>query len=613
MHVLDVSHWSATSAVGRRGRDICISDIYLQQQLERCVLWSILVDVALYVLCLVITAFYLYLLSCKDILAGSDIPVTYQAQQQVQPRCTNSPDKLNEPLWCAGVYDEAVEVLFDREFIGGSPLNGRVNGKCGAYVPRDLLLNTTHPGTQPLNKSSAPQMARAGGGVGGHYGGTGESRARPTSAQITAGSQSPGQGVGAEGDSGGREASGRPTSATPKVLMGGKVGGAAPQAPPTEAAARAAVTRAAATSVTTKSPAPHALPTPAVPFAVAGSPAPPTPPGPGAATQAPKTVPAKTVPAPPQPSPTLMARALAAAHASAPPPTASAPASAPVARADKGAQLLQQLTGRAAPVPQPPPMSAGAKLLSQLQPRGGTAGAAPAPQPQTQGVMGGDAAQRQPQDQAQPNELLSQLMAGSVALVQPSLQAPLQAPSVLPQALPQAQHTQGPPPPPQQEQPRQQPHTPFPQHQHPSMQFNPGPQHPGMQFVPGPRSLGMQLNPGMQVHYPGMNMGFSQGMRPMQPPPFPMMPLPLFMGFPPQAHPMAMVQQQQQIIKAQQARIQALEQQSAMQHGPAPQQPPAAPRMLTATPASPQAAPNAPKSNQLVPSHVLQSPKDVGC
>ena len=43
----------------------------------------------------------------------------------------------------AGVYDEACEVLFDDEFSGATDLGGRVAGSCGAYLPLDLLLNTS--------------------------------------------------------------------------------------------------------------------------------------------------------------------------------------------------------------------------------------------------------------------------------------------------------------------------------------------------------------------------------------------------------------------------------------------------------------------------------------
>ncbi|GIL88258.1 hypothetical protein Vretimale_14135 [Volvox reticuliferus] len=56
-----------------------------------------------------------------------------------------------------GVYEEACEVLFDEEFGGGSNLNGRVNGKCGAYVPLDLLLCVNKPVEMHLAKHQMPR------------------------------------------------------------------------------------------------------------------------------------------------------------------------------------------------------------------------------------------------------------------------------------------------------------------------------------------------------------------------------------------------------------------------------------------------------------------------
>ncbi|GLI61583.1 hypothetical protein VaNZ11_003999 [Volvox africanus] len=56
-----------------------------------------------------------------------------------------------------GVYEEACEVLFDEEFGGGSNLNGRVNGKCGAYVPLDLLLCVNKPAEILLAMHDVPR------------------------------------------------------------------------------------------------------------------------------------------------------------------------------------------------------------------------------------------------------------------------------------------------------------------------------------------------------------------------------------------------------------------------------------------------------------------------
>ncbi|KAG2430247.1 hypothetical protein HXX76_010345 [Chlamydomonas incerta] len=82
-----------------------------------------------------------------------------------------------------GVYEEACEVVFDEEFGGGSNLGGRVNGKCGAFVPKDLLLGVNKAADihlqkhemprqqQPAKQPKAEQAAGAAGGGGGGGGG----------------------------------------------------------------------------------------------------------------------------------------------------------------------------------------------------------------------------------------------------------------------------------------------------------------------------------------------------------------------------------------------------------------------------------------------------------
>ncbi|KAG2447716.1 hypothetical protein HYH02_007176 [Chlamydomonas schloesseri] len=80
-----------------------------------------------------------------------------------------------------GVYEEACEVVFDEEFGGGSNLGGRVNGKCGAFVPKDLLLGVNKAADIHLQKHEMPrqqqpakqpkaEQASAGGGKGGQKG-----------------------------------------------------------------------------------------------------------------------------------------------------------------------------------------------------------------------------------------------------------------------------------------------------------------------------------------------------------------------------------------------------------------------------------------------------------
>jgi len=68
-----------------------------------------------------------------------------------------------------GVYEEALEVMFDSEFVGGGTLNGRVTGKHGAFVQKDMVINkTTRGGTlsaaaataAPANSSRLPATSR---------------------------------------------------------------------------------------------------------------------------------------------------------------------------------------------------------------------------------------------------------------------------------------------------------------------------------------------------------------------------------------------------------------------------------------------------------------------
>ena len=47
-----------------------------------------------------------------------------------------------------GVHDDAIEVLCDATFIGGTTLHGRCNGNCGTMLLREHLLNLSKP--QPV-------------------------------------------------------------------------------------------------------------------------------------------------------------------------------------------------------------------------------------------------------------------------------------------------------------------------------------------------------------------------------------------------------------------------------------------------------------------------------
>jgi hypothetical protein len=59
-----------------------------------------------------------------------------------------------------GVYDEAVEVLFDQEFLGGNDLFGRCNGDFGAMVPADQILNLSRPHAVKAEGAAAFKMVR---------------------------------------------------------------------------------------------------------------------------------------------------------------------------------------------------------------------------------------------------------------------------------------------------------------------------------------------------------------------------------------------------------------------------------------------------------------------
>eukprot|EP00798_Chlamydomonas_sp_ICE-L_P005709 gene5709-12771_t len=60
-----------------------------------------------------------------------------------------------------GVYDDACEVVFDKSYPGGTDLNMRVQGNCGAFLPKDLLLNVSRAARRaedrpPLSSGPAP-------------------------------------------------------------------------------------------------------------------------------------------------------------------------------------------------------------------------------------------------------------------------------------------------------------------------------------------------------------------------------------------------------------------------------------------------------------------------
>ena len=62
-----------------------------------------------------------------------------------------------------GIYDEAVEVLFDQEFLGGNDLFGRCSGDCGTLLPPDQLLNLSHPHAVKAEGALAPKVVRKSG------------------------------------------------------------------------------------------------------------------------------------------------------------------------------------------------------------------------------------------------------------------------------------------------------------------------------------------------------------------------------------------------------------------------------------------------------------------
>lgn len=60
-----------------------------------------------------------------------------------------------------GVHDEGAfcEILFDQDFIGGSDLNGRCNGQCGAVLPGSVLINLSRPSQLAVPQHLAPRVA----------------------------------------------------------------------------------------------------------------------------------------------------------------------------------------------------------------------------------------------------------------------------------------------------------------------------------------------------------------------------------------------------------------------------------------------------------------------
>jgi len=59
-----------------------------------------------------------------------------------------------------GVHKGAVEVLFDEAFIGGSDLQGRCVGACGAFLKMPDVLNTTQFKAGPTHKLPKPQLSK---------------------------------------------------------------------------------------------------------------------------------------------------------------------------------------------------------------------------------------------------------------------------------------------------------------------------------------------------------------------------------------------------------------------------------------------------------------------
>ncbi|KAK9818370.1 hypothetical protein WJX72_011521 [[Myrmecia] bisecta] len=59
-----------------------------------------------------------------------------------------------------GVHEDACEVLFDADFLGGNDLHGRCNGSCGLIIPADQLLNLSKPQAIQATGPSAPKVVR---------------------------------------------------------------------------------------------------------------------------------------------------------------------------------------------------------------------------------------------------------------------------------------------------------------------------------------------------------------------------------------------------------------------------------------------------------------------
>ena len=243
-----------------------------------------------------------------------------------------------------GVHEEdAVEVLFDTSWPGGSDLHGRATGASGAVVAPETLLNLSKPAALAATGADAPVVVRSGGSgadataaaaplqpspkprrLGGGVVGVSAERARPADPPA---SDARGFGMGRGG---------RPTAAA--VVAGAAVPGAAPRQAPAPAAG-----------------------------GVPGAPPPPT----GAA---------------------LLAQLRGFTVGGPPPPAARAAPPSPASAADLKRALGVNGGGggrgggggapRAPPPPPPPPVVAsGAALLATLQVGGGAGRAAAAVSP----------------------------------------------------------------------------------------------------------------------------------------------------------------------------------------------------------------------------------------
>ena len=141
-----------------------------------------------------------------------------------------------------GVHADALEVLFDAPFVGGTDLHGRADGTQGAVLAHDVCLNLSRPHAVAAAGAAAPRVVRraAAAPAGGAAAGGGPSYAAAARSTVLLHEPTCPPEAGAKGFAGSGGGRGRAAAAAAATR--------APGAPPTLAAAVAARTQSAAAS-----------------------------------------------------------------------------------------------------------------------------------------------------------------------------------------------------------------------------------------------------------------------------------------------------------------------------------------------------------------------------